>query len=85
MGRTAKVGARDAYGRLELGRPVVALRGNVRSGNSGGPIVNTNGEVLGTVFAARRGSDDGFAVPNEQVQKAVENVGPALSTACVAR
>ncbi len=85
MGRTAKVGARDAYGRLELGRPIVALRGNVRSGNSGGPIVDDNGQVLGTVFAARRGSDDGFAVPNEQVRNAVANVGPALATACVGR
>jgi S1-C subfamily serine protease len=85
MGRTAKVGARDAYGRLQLGRPIVALRGNVRSGNSGGPIVNDRGQVLGTVFAARRGSDDGFAVPNEQVRNAVANIGPALSTACVAR
>jgi S1-C subfamily serine protease len=85
MGRTAKVGARDAYGRLQLGRPIVALRGNVRSGNSGGPIVDDNGQVLGTVFAARRGSDDGFAVPNEQVRNAVANVGPALATACVGR
>ena len=46
---------------------------------------NERGQVVGTVFAARRGSDDGFAVPNEQVQDAVANAGPALSTACVAR
>jgi S1-C subfamily serine protease len=85
MGRTAKVGARDAYGRIELGRAIVALRGNVRSGNSGGPIVNERGQVLGTVFAARRGSNDGFAVPNEKIRDALANAGPALSTACVAR
>ncbi len=85
MGRAAKVGARDAYGRIQLGRSIVALRGDVRSGNSGGPIVNERGQVVGTVFAARRGSDDGFAVPNEQVQDAVANGGPALATACVAR
>ncbi len=85
MGRTAKVGARDAYGRIELGRPVVALRGDVRSGNSGGPIVNADGRVVGTVFARRRGSDDGFAVPNDRVGAAVANTGPALRTACVER
>ena len=85
MGRTAGVGARDAYGRIELGRPVVALRGDVRSGNSGGPIVNADGRVVGTVFARRRGSDDGFAVPNDRVGAAVANVGPALRTACVER
>ena len=81
----AKVGARDAYGRIELGRSIVALRGDVRSGNSGGPIVNGEGEVVGTIFAARRGSDDGFAVPNEKVRDALSNAGAALSTACVAR
>jgi S1-C subfamily serine protease len=85
MGRTGKVSARDAYGRIELGRPVVALRGDVRSGNSGGPIVDTDGQVVGTVFARRRGSDDGFAVPNDRVRAAVANIGPALGTACVAR
>ena len=85
IGRTAKVGARDAYGRIELGRPVVALRGDVRRGNSGGPIVNADGRVVGTVFARRSGSDDGFAVPNYRVGAAVANVGPALRTACVER
>ena len=72
-------------GGIELGRPVVALRGDVRSGNSGGPIVNADGRVVGTVFARRRGSDDGFAVPNDRVGAAVANVGPALRTACVER
>ena len=85
MGRTTKVGARDAYDRIQFGRPIVALRGHVRSGNSGGPIVDEDGRVVATVFAARRGSDDGYAVPNEQVGDAVANIGPALSTACVER
>ena len=85
MGRTAKVAARDAYGRIQLGRPVVALRGDVQSGNSGGPIVDGDGRVIATVFARRRGSDDGFAVPNEQVTNALANAGPPLDTACVAR
>jgi S1-C subfamily serine protease len=85
IGRSGRVNARDAYGRLELGRPVVALRGDVRSGNSGGPIVSSDGLVLATVFAQRSGSGDGFAVPNDRVHDALENVGPALETSCVAR
>ena len=85
IGRSGRVNARDAYGRLELGRPVVALRGDVRSGNSGGPIVSSDGLVLATVFAQRSGSGDGFAVPNDRVRDALENVGPALETSCVAR
>jgi len=85
MGRAAKLGSRDAYGRLELGRTVVALRGDVEAGNSGGPVVNRDGRVIAMIFGARQGSDDGYAVPNEQVANAVANVGPPLETACISR
>jgi S1-C subfamily serine protease len=85
LGRSATINARDAYGRLESGRPVVVLRGDVRSGNSGGPIVDDAGRALATVFAQRRGSEDGFAVPNDRVRAALENVGAPLDTACVER
>jgi Trypsin-like peptidase domain/Colicin V production protein len=85
MGKAAKVGTRDAYGRIQLGRTIVALRGNVESGNSGGPIVNRQGRVVAMIFAQRRGSDDGYAVPNGEVEVAVANAGPPLRTACAAR
>lgn len=85
MGRSAKIGSRDAYGRFTLGRTVIALRGNVEAGNSGGPVVDDSGRVIAMIFGARQGSDDGYAVPNQQVANAVENAGPALETACVAR
>jgi S1-C subfamily serine protease len=85
LGRTASVRTQDAYGRLQFGRPIVALRGDVRSGNSGGPIVDGDGRVVATVFAQRRGSEDGFAVPNAQVQNALAEIGPALETSCVER
>jgi S1-C subfamily serine protease len=85
LGRRTTLNARDAYGRLESGRPVVVLRGDVRSGNSGGPIVDDAGRALATVFAQRRGSGDGFAVPNDLVRDALANAGPALDTACVER
>lgn len=83
LGRGGSVNARDAYGRVVLGREIVALRGDVRSGNSGGPVVNGNGKVVATVFAQRRGSDDGYAVPNEQVRRALANAGRPLETSCV--
>ena len=85
MGRAAKVGTRDAYGRIQLGRTIVALRGDVESGNSGGPIVDRQGRVLAMIFAQRRGSDDGYAVPNDEVENAVANAGAPLRTACAAR
>ena len=85
LGRTARLGTRDAYGRLQLQRPIVALRGDVRSGNSGGPVVDADGRVVATVFAQRRGSDEGYAVPNAQVRSALGNIGSPLETSCVGR
>ena len=85
LGRTARLGARDAYGRLQLQRPIVALRGDVRSGNSGGPVVDGEGRVVATVFAQRRGSEEGYAVPNAQVQSALGRIGSPLQTSCVGR
>ena len=85
MGRKATIGSRDAYGRIELARSIVALRGDVKPGNSGGPVVSRNGGVLATLFGQRQGSGDGFAVTNEEVEGALAAIGPPLETACVAR
>ena len=85
LGATARVAARDAYGRVEVGRSVVGFRGAVNSGNSGGPVVDRDGNVVTTVFARRQGSTDGFGVPNDAVQNALANAGPRVETACVER
>ncbi|HET8742821.1 MAG TPA: MarP family serine protease [Gaiella sp.] len=86
MGGTARVATRDAYGRLRVGREVVGFRGEVQSGNSGGPIVDRDGHVVATVFAKRQGSDEGYAVPNGAVADALGNVSThGLRTACVER
>jgi len=42
----------DAYGRGPIRRKITTLRGLVRSGNSGGPVVDGAGRVLTTVFAS---------------------------------
>lgn len=85
VGGERRVGARDAYGRLQVNRPIVLVRGDVQSGNSGGPIVDRRGRVVATVFARRRASQDGYAVPNAQVRRALANAGDPLDTSCVAR
>jgi len=75
VGRTAKVVSRDAYGRVRLGREVVVFRGEVHGGSSGGPLVDAQGRVAATIFARRRGSDAGYAVPNRLVREVLKTAG----------
>ena len=70
IGQTETVNTQDAYGNGPIQRSITTLRGYVRPGNSGGPLVDGAGEVVGTVFAAivgAPGQRGGFAVPNELV------------------
>ncbi|HEX8074805.1 MAG TPA: trypsin-like peptidase domain-containing protein, partial [Thermoleophilaceae bacterium] len=71
LGATTTVLTQDAYGRGPIRRRVTALRGLVRSGNSGGPMVDGRGRVVGTIFAATRGGRErgGFAVPASVVRR----------------
>jgi S1-C subfamily serine protease len=71
IGQTETVRTEDAYGNGPVLRSITALRGWVRPGNSGGPMVDRAGEVVATVFAAITGSPSGrggFAVPNALVR-----------------
>lgn len=71
----------DAYGRGPVLRRIGSLRGLVRSGNSGGPLVDGEGRVLGTVFAATAsGAAGGFAVPNEVVRAALLRTSASVDT-----
>jgi len=48
---------------------------SISPGNSGGPLVNTNGEVIGiNTRGAMRGGDMGFAVPSETFVSVVEQL-----------
>jgi S1-C subfamily serine protease len=61
--------SQDIYGKGEVTRETFAIRGNVRSGNSGGPLVSAQGAVLGVVFAASTTeSETGFALTAEAVR-----------------
>ena len=52
-------------------RDVYALFGSVRSGNSGGPLFDTEGRVLGVVFAsAIDDPETGYALTGPQVAEA---------------
>ena len=71
VGDTQVVNTDDAYGNGPVLRSITSLRGVVRPGNSGGPLIDGAGHVLGTVFAAITGggSPGGFAVPNQIVRQ----------------
>ena len=53
VGRVVTIIGRDAYGNFPTSREVTTLRGSIRSGNSGGPVVDAEGNVITTVFARR--------------------------------
>ncbi|MFT4089058.1 MAG: MarP family serine protease [Gordonia sp. (in: high G+C Gram-positive bacteria)] len=61
----------DIYQRpKQVQRQVYTVRGNIRSGNSGGPMVDTKGNVLGVVFGSSENPADatGFVLTAKQVQ-----------------
>jgi S1-C subfamily serine protease len=73
LGRTGEVISEDSYGRGPIRRSMTPFRGAVRTGNSGGPAVDAEGEVLTTVFAASvgNGPPSGLGVPNGVVEEAL--------------
>jgi hypothetical protein len=87
LGRTSTVLSQDAYGRGPISRRITALRGLVRSGNSGGPMVDGHGRVLATVFAAAResGSGSGFGVPDPIVRDGLSRARSPVDTGPCAR
>ncbi len=79
--QTREVVSQDAYGRGPVRRAIVSLRGAVRSGNSGGPMVDGAGRVVTTIFAATTsGPRGGYGVPNSIVREALDRAGGPVST-----
>jgi S1-C subfamily serine protease len=87
MGEARTAISDDAYGNGPVTRLIAPLRGRVRHGNSGGPLVDAGGNVVGTVFASTVGDarPGGYAVPNAVVRKVLKGVGSKVSTGPCAR
>ncbi len=87
LGTTQNVITQDSYGRGPIDRPISSLRGKIRSGNSGGPMVDGAGRVLTTVFAATKGAakEGGFGIPNSIVSDALGSSNREVSTGPCAR
>lgn len=77
VGRTATVVSQDAYGRGPVTRTITAVAGQVEHGDSGGPLIDRNGEVEGEIFAAQKGAAAGYAVPSSLVRDDIARAGGA--------
>ena len=63
----------DIYDSGEVTRDVYTVRATVRSGNSGGPMIDTTGHVTGVVFgAALDDPETGFVLTVDQVSDAAQ-------------
>ena len=81
LGPTSTVISQDSYGRGPIPRQLTSFRGQVRSGNSGGPVVDGKGRVLTTVFSSTtRGRAGGYGVPNEVVRAALSDTSGEVGT-----
>jgi S1-C subfamily serine protease len=87
LGSTEAVISQDSYGRGPVQRDMTPFRGDVRSGNSGGPVVDGSGDILTTVFAAAKdkGPPGGLGVPNDVVGSALSGpLRPSGTGPCAA-
>jgi S1-C subfamily serine protease len=87
LGSTETVVTDDAYGRGPVRRRITVLRGLVRPGNSGGPVVDGSGRVVTTIFAATVSgrNQSGFGVPDSIVRDALARAGRTVGTGPCAR
>jgi S1-C subfamily serine protease len=86
LGQTQTVQSQDAYGRGPVQRLITSFRGKVRPGNSGGPVVDSRGRVVTTVFASGVGGTQrtGFGVPDSIIKDALARANGAVGTGACA-
>lgn len=66
---------RDIYGEDQVTREVVSMRGNIRPGNSGGPLISPDGAVLGLIFASSlTDPDTGYALALSEVRETLDEL-----------
>ncbi|WP_149360406.1 MarP family serine protease [Lolliginicoccus suaedae] len=78
----------DIYQSSTVNREVYTIRGTIRQGNSGGPLLDGEGNVLGVVFgAAADDPETGFVLTNREIaphlNAAASAFNPVGTGACV--
>ena len=77
----------DIYKSKTVDREVYTIRGTVRQGNSGGPMIDRQGQVLGVVFgAAVDDAETGFVLTAREVGHQLGKIGntqPVATGVCV--
>lgn len=86
--KTIAIG-RDIYSASVVRREIYVLNAKVRKGDSGGPVVDRSGRVIGIVFAASTLNDnEGYALTTTELQQALAamdgNRSPVGVGACAA-
>ncbi|MDT4977666.1 MAG: hypothetical protein QOG98_3424, partial [Pseudonocardiales bacterium] len=76
------VSGKDIYGNGNVRREIYAIYAVVRSGNSGGPLIATDGTVFGVVFAtALDSSNTGYALTDSEIAPDVAKARTASGSA----
>lgn len=64
---------RDIYNQNRTTRKVYSIKSDIRPGNSGGPLINKDAEVIGVIFAESTTYEDvGYALTMDQVIPIIE-------------
>ncbi len=78
----------DIYSQGQHDRQAYVLRSDVRHGNSGGPLMTTDGRVFGLIFGAGINNDEtGYALTERETREAIDAAtgltAPVGTGACV--
>jgi S1-C subfamily serine protease len=68
-----KASGHDIYGKGRTVRTIYEIKATIESGNSGGPLIDVEGKVIGVIFAESTSADQiGYALTTESITKYLE-------------